>query len=306
MDVKKKKKAKTMRMKVDDARRITALRNRFAITQARLAEILGVTQPMVSSWEAGRETPSAESWIKLGNLSPWPDSLWFWEQAGLKPSALAATAEKALRELSKPATPELLTDQLVGVPPFKKGADRGTEGRARLVERDYVPNPISTSYYTIDKDSEGYGLNAGDILLIDSSESGSPSLMPFWDQMVLLEHDRSLDYHGGLKEGVEHFQHFVGWLLLEKYKAGGDIGTIYYAAVKPLLPHLGGPHAGGEMPVAAWQCKSADGVMLGLDGQETTSLAADFQARTQLRFSPKDRILGRVIGWFRAPSKSGK
>jgi transcriptional regulator with XRE-family HTH domain len=68
--------------------RIRRLLVDLKLTQARLAERLGVSPPTVSRWIQGRHEPTAESYIALGNLAGRPDGVYFWERAGMNTSGL--------------------------------------------------------------------------------------------------------------------------------------------------------------------------------------------------------------------------
>jgi transcriptional regulator with XRE-family HTH domain len=65
------------------AERILRLISELKITQARLAERLGVSPATVSRWIQGKHEPTAEGYVALGNLSPRPDATYFWERAGM-------------------------------------------------------------------------------------------------------------------------------------------------------------------------------------------------------------------------------
>jgi len=68
--------------------RIRRLLGDQKLTQAALAERLGVSPPTVSRWIQGRHEPTAESYIALGNLARHPDGIYFWERAGMDTSGL--------------------------------------------------------------------------------------------------------------------------------------------------------------------------------------------------------------------------
>jgi len=58
------------------------------LTQAGLAERLGVSPATVSRWLAGKNEPTAETYVALGNLAGRPDGTYFWERAGINTSEL--------------------------------------------------------------------------------------------------------------------------------------------------------------------------------------------------------------------------
>lgn len=80
--------------------RIRRLLRDLNLSQAGLAERLGVSPPSVSRWIQGRHEPTAESYIALGNLAPPPDGIYFWERAGLDVSGLLdANFQRAISSL---------------------------------------------------------------------------------------------------------------------------------------------------------------------------------------------------------------
>jgi transcriptional regulator with XRE-family HTH domain len=68
--------------------RIQRLLKELRLTQAGLAERLGVSPATVSRWIQGRIEPTAQTYIALGNLARPPDGVYFWERAGMDPSGL--------------------------------------------------------------------------------------------------------------------------------------------------------------------------------------------------------------------------
>lgn len=68
--------------------RLRRLLKDLKLTQARLAERLGVSPATVSRWLAGKNEPTAETYVALGNLAGRPDGNYFWERAGIDTSEL--------------------------------------------------------------------------------------------------------------------------------------------------------------------------------------------------------------------------
>lgn len=68
--------------------RIQMLLGDLKLTQAHLAERLGVSPATVSRWIQGRQEPTSESYIALGNLARQPGGVYFWERAGLDTSGI--------------------------------------------------------------------------------------------------------------------------------------------------------------------------------------------------------------------------
>jgi transcriptional regulator with XRE-family HTH domain len=71
--------------------RIRRLLRDLRLTQAGLAERLGVSPAMVSRWIQGKHEPTAQTYVALGNLARPPDGVYFWERAGMDPSGLPFT-----------------------------------------------------------------------------------------------------------------------------------------------------------------------------------------------------------------------
>jgi phage repressor protein C with HTH and peptisase S24 domain len=68
--------------------RIRRLLNELKLTQAGLADRLGVSPATVSRWLAGKNEPTAETYVALGNLAGRPEGAYFWERAGIDTSEL--------------------------------------------------------------------------------------------------------------------------------------------------------------------------------------------------------------------------
>jgi transcriptional regulator with XRE-family HTH domain len=63
--------------------RVVDLLKKLNITQAGLAERLGVSPATVSRWVQGKHEPTAEGYVALGNLAGRPAADYFWERAGM-------------------------------------------------------------------------------------------------------------------------------------------------------------------------------------------------------------------------------
>lgn len=70
------------------ADRLRRLLRNLKLTQAGLAERLGVSPATVSRWLASKNEPTAETYVALGNLAGRPDGNYFWERAGIDTSEL--------------------------------------------------------------------------------------------------------------------------------------------------------------------------------------------------------------------------
>ena len=72
--------------------RIRRLLRDLKLTQASLAERLGVSPATVSRWIQGKIEPTAETYVALGNLAPRPDGVYYWGRAGIETSGLPDAA----------------------------------------------------------------------------------------------------------------------------------------------------------------------------------------------------------------------
>ena len=81
--------------------RILRLIEELKLTQAGLAERLGVSPATVSRWIQGKIEPTAEGYVSLGNLARRSEGMYFWERAGIDvssfPGASLRKAESSLR-----------------------------------------------------------------------------------------------------------------------------------------------------------------------------------------------------------------
>jgi transcriptional regulator with XRE-family HTH domain len=67
--------------------RIARLMTELQLTQAGLAERLGVSPATISRWVQGKHEPTAEGYVAMGNLARSSDRIYFWERAGFDVSS---------------------------------------------------------------------------------------------------------------------------------------------------------------------------------------------------------------------------
>jgi transcriptional regulator with XRE-family HTH domain len=77
------------------ATRVRALRKALGLKQLEFATRFSVTQAAVSRWENGSKEPSAENYIRMGNMAHEPECFWFWKKAGLDVSRIRTTSGEA-------------------------------------------------------------------------------------------------------------------------------------------------------------------------------------------------------------------
>jgi transcriptional regulator with XRE-family HTH domain len=76
--------------------RIARLLRKHRLTQAALAERLGVSAASVSRWMKGTHEPTGEAYVSLGNLAGSPEEIYFWERAGINTGSFPGTSSRIL------------------------------------------------------------------------------------------------------------------------------------------------------------------------------------------------------------------
>lgn len=74
--------------------RILRLIDHLRLTQAGLAERLGVSPATVSRWIQGKHEPTSEGYVSLGNLAQGAECTYFWERAGVDIGKLEGSGER--------------------------------------------------------------------------------------------------------------------------------------------------------------------------------------------------------------------
>jgi transcriptional regulator with XRE-family HTH domain len=195
MNVKEKVKKVEMERNAEVARRIKAVRGEQ--TQAEFAKRLEVTQPMVSSWEAGRDLPSSEMYFRLTNAAALAgssdDCVLFLEQAGLQPDAIISVADVLLKrgEVKMDAilaTAENKLKDRMGdqkqmedegkvtlVPPFPEDVPVAQQPLPLMPVPAFLVSHKASTYYVTAPSSigfggAGHGVAPGDVIVFDASE----------------------------------------------------------------------------------------------------------------------------------------
>ncbi len=194
----------------DSARRIKALRRYLKLSRALLAAYVGVTEATITAWERGTETPSANFYLKLGNLAGEPSCWFFWEQAGLYSGDFMRVLPAVRLEMRPDKRPDLQIvhagsgerlfsrPQLHAIPLLPlKAASYGGEGDKSLdfdsvppqgliaAPSHWAPNPAFTSCLRVHGDSMMPVLRDGYIIVVDTSETDLTHLA---DKMVIAWH----------------------------------------------------------------------------------------------------------------------
>jgi SOS-response transcriptional repressor LexA len=176
------------------AGKIVELRKAKGLTQAAFAKVLAVSQVAVSRWESGRDTPTAQNFLKLGHIADGPERWYFWEQGGLSPDAVTAALPELDSRLYKgpkstvtvQPTPGALKDggtrlkkipDAVAVPLLRDAAAAGSPRMIQealvedvvVIPRRMCPHPDETVCIRVKGDSMSPMLEDSDIVAIDTS-----------------------------------------------------------------------------------------------------------------------------------------
>jgi transcriptional regulator with XRE-family HTH domain len=81
------------------SRKVQTFRQTLKLTQGELGERLKSSAMAVSRWERGNTEPSAEAYIRLGNIADDPLCWFFWGRAGLSTADVMRVLPSANRRL---------------------------------------------------------------------------------------------------------------------------------------------------------------------------------------------------------------
>jgi transcriptional regulator with XRE-family HTH domain len=309
--------------------RIKKLRQRLGLSQEEFArDWCGSSRSAESSWELGTNAVPAEVWLKL---VPFMES-----SAEIKASlGLVHLDESAVLRAAEavakiPLVP-LGQGKGIAVRPLKERGQQHREPSRRFsLSGCRISDPASVRYFRIDERSDGYGLEIGDVLLLDVSHADSVSLAPFWDQLMLYQLYEELYSDGkGTKD-----QYLLGYLILREERLQPRGQSVYTAEIKPWIgadfrPRKMGSslppyesfiythrlyktrpvfenHGSWGFPIGTWRGESNPAIEL-LPGDGSAMPDVVKHALSEVRADPwKGRVLGRVIGWFRGRSKVPK
>lgn len=212
------------------AHRLRQLLKSLKLTQAGLAERLGVSPATVSRWLAGKNEPTAETYVALGNLAGRPDGDYFWERAGIDTSELPdAAMRQALSSIrvslenfnlvtNRKTSQQLETKNTVVAVPLMNVAAFGDRvppnenvrlSQARvedvlLAPLSWCPHPENMLGMHIQGDSMSPTIPSGSILFIDAASTDRDQLN---EKLVVVAH-RDLGFK------VARFQRLAGSDLL--------------------------------------------------------------------------------------------
>jgi transcriptional regulator with XRE-family HTH domain len=292
------------------AKRITDLRESRGENQTEFGKAAGVTQPTVSSWESGDDTPTALSCLLLGLLASGAERKWFFKQIGPDLEAMMLAAEIILKERS--AQP--LDSEFIRIPCVRKTAQGMEEtGHPFLISALDIPDPLSTDCLLVDEGVANPMLAVGDRVVFDKSQSGSKFLRPFWQEMLLIDVDPTRSGtgyiptahvvgHGGQALCIGELRCKRAGPPLEHLRTGNNL--LYHATLvwhsEPQKAMTQQPHT--EIVIGKWQRRIPD---LPFGGIEAFEAEAYKDALRKMQPEEGCRILGYVIAWLPAARMKG-
>jgi phage repressor protein C with HTH and peptisase S24 domain len=183
------------------AERISSLRRVLKLSRREFGRKLGHSAQIVSRWERGTLLPSADSYIRLGNIAGETDCWFFWGKAGVRPSEMTNVfPEVKAKNVGYSQSPPLhvvlagygkkiAKAQIVAIPVLKarigshaKGGDRVSDLHQAKVEHviaapsQMCPNPAHTTCLRVKGDSMSPLINDGAIVAVDCAQQDSRSI----------------------------------------------------------------------------------------------------------------------------------
>jgi len=210
--------------------RILRLASELGLTQAGLAERLGVSPATVSRWIQGKYEPTAEGYVALGNLAQRAEGMYFWERAGIDTSAFPEAsfrraqsslkislhdfpliagrkASKLLPGKSGAVAIPLLNVAAYGdpIPPHENvSLSEVTVEEVLLAPLSWCPHPENMISMRVSGDSMVPTISPGSILFVDTASTDRESL----NQKITVVSHRDLGFK------VARLQHLANSHLL--------------------------------------------------------------------------------------------
>lgn len=182
--------------------KIRRLLSDLKLTQAGLAEQLGVSAATVSRWIQGNHEPTAKTYVALGNLAPKPDGVFFWERAGIDTSSLTdsghreeiSSARLNVDQFHLIASGELSRDLAIAknvvaipllnitaygdqmAPPENVRFSQAEVEEVLLAPLDWCPHPASMVSMHLSGDSMTPLISPGSLIFIDTAQTDRTTL----------------------------------------------------------------------------------------------------------------------------------
>jgi DNA-binding transcriptional regulator YiaG len=308
-ETRKKKAAEAFRTEM--ASKIFETRKELGITQAELALRLtkalpdrGTAKTTVVEWERGRRQPSPQKLVTLGAVAP-PGKLrdWFFAHAGVTRALVEQYAEMLTSEPARPG-------ESVTVLSYRVGCE-GKEASSlsfSLPPQFATPRPDVGHFIVTDR-TLGAPFSAGDVILLDKSRTGSPSIAPLLGEIVLIGRSEAEKDAGASKP---LWDYLVGKLIVRGKGDGTGIGMSWSVRVVAWSPPDMEPwphepalefEVGQHRTIAPLRQSEMRRILLaGPEERESVQRQllqqAEKRAAWECTLMREYEILGRVTGWL--------
>ena len=210
------------------ASKILKVRKRLGLNQSEFAARLNYSAMALSRWESGRNEPTAQAYIQMGNIASEPEASWFWTRAGMRSvdvSHMFPEGGGVLREADFPNFEIVVAGpgrkigrssaklKLVAVPVLDVHAGaHGQRGdqildltRANVEEiiaapLSWCPHPSTTSCLRVRGSSMSPLVSDGDTVAVDCSSTDTSKLngkiVVAWNRKTGLSVSRFLQLNG--------------------------------------------------------------------------------------------------------------
>jgi SOS-response transcriptional repressor LexA len=184
--------------------KILQLRKHLGLNQSEFASRLNYSAMALSRWESGLHEPTAEAYLRMGNLAEQSASNWFWTRAGLKSSDLSrmfpegsgvlrredfpdfeiVVARSGGKRPAAKTKPKLVAIPLLAVHAGTHGAkgdqvvdlDQAEVSEMIAAPAQWCPNPATTSCLRVRGASMSPTIYDGDIVVVDSTQNEAKDL----------------------------------------------------------------------------------------------------------------------------------
>lgn len=304
-----------MAKKTELVRRIQSLQG--TMNQVDFAERLNVPQSRISDWYAGRRH-TAEMYLRLAKIAPYPENLWFLERVGLDKKTILGLGQQISDErIAPPAEVEGARVESVELvyeadPSFPRAR---AVGKIRPVGKQVFLPPFairslsSTVCLTVEDSSVSPWVGQGTIVALDTANDSSGTLEPFWDKLVLAEIDaseQSLFIEEAAPTGLGWpMALYIGRLRCKRFSRSiPGVHYHHYLASLDGFCDFSTEHVAQGLPawVGHWfhPLTHERGTP---EEIETTKSEARVMALREMRTSHSNRILGIITGLFPPRSK---
>jgi len=277
--------------------RIRALRLRGGETrQVDFAKSFGVTQSMISAWEAGRDTPSAAAWLKLVTLARTAeDKTFFLRRAGLKEEDILSVADKIRGDRSSPPVP----GESYKVPVYRE-TEQGIrpDGSLITVAAMLAPDQRHTICLYIDEHSFGIPEAPTGVYFLDDSMSTTRDIAACLNNFAIVRYVADRE-PGAFVPGL-HF----GKVRVQWNESSRAPDTIRLFAT--LDPEWG--TQGIALPLGYYEDKEGmAGIRPGdIDRRELRRREVLERVSRDFPLDGHISIVGRVVGYFLGQFRKGK